>query len=220
MEYKVAEKFVSINGEGTRSGQLAVFIRFCGCNLNCSFCDTAWVNEEDTKYSLMDEMQIVEYIMESGIKNVTLTGGEPLRQPGIHNLIQMLTDKGLYVEIETNGSVPIKEYKNIVPLPSFTLDYKLPGSGMEKYMDTENFNYVSHNDTIKFVAGDMKDLEKFREIIDKYNLVDKCNVYLSPVFGRIEPEKMVEYMKAYRLNGVNMQLQIHKIIWSPDKRGV
>ncbi|MDE6232913.1 MAG: putative 7-carboxy-7-deazaguanine synthase QueE [Lachnospiraceae bacterium] len=220
MEYKVAEKFVSINGEGTHSGQLAVFIRFCGCNLNCTFCDTKWVNEDDAEYLLMDEMQICGYIMESGIKNVTLTGGEPLMQPGIHNLIQMLTDKGLYVEIETNGSVPIKEYKNIVPLPSFTLDYKLPGSGMEKYMDTENFNYVSHNDTIKFVAGDMKDLEKFREIIDKYNLVDKCNVYLSPVFGRIEPEKMVEYMKEYRLNGVNMQLQMHKIIWSPDKRGV
>lgn len=220
MEYKVAEKFVSINGEGTRSGQLAVFIRFCGCNLNCSFCDTTWVNEEDTEYSLMDEIQIVEYIMETGIKNVTLTGGEPLMQHGIRILVQMLTDKGLYVEIETNGSVAINEYKDIVPLPSFTLDYKLPGSGMEKHMNTDNFNYISHNDTVKFVAGDIKDLERFREIIDEYNLVDKCNVYLSPVYGSIEPVMLVEYMKEHRLNGVNMQLQMHKIIWSPDKRGV
>lgn len=220
MEYKVAEKFVSINGEGTHSGQLAVFVRFCGCNLNCTFCDTKWVNEDDAEYFLMDEMQILTYIMESGIRNVTLTGGEPLRQPGIYNLIQMLTDKDLYVEIETNGSVSIKEYKNINPLPSFTLDYKLPGSRMEEYMNIDNFNYVSHNDTVKFVAGDMEDLEKFREVIERYNLVDKCNVYLSPVFGRIEPGEMVEYMKEHRLNGVNMQLQMHKIIWSPDKRGV
>lgn len=220
MEYKVAEKFVSINGEGTHSGQLAVFIRFCGCNLNCTFCDTKWVNEKDAEYSLMDEQQICGYIMDSGIKNVTLTGGEPLLQQGIHELIQMLTAKGLYVEIETNGSMSIKKYKDIIPLPSFTLDYKLPGSGMENYMDTDNFNYVSHNDTVKFVAGDTNDLERFREIINKFSLVDRCNVYLSPVFGSIEPETMVEYMKKYRINGVNLQLQLHKIIWSPDKRGV
>lgn len=220
MEYKVAEKFVSINGEGTHSGQLAVFIRFCGCNLNCTFCDTKWVNEKDAEYSLMDEQQICGYIMDSGIKNVTLTGGEPLLQQGIHELIQMLTAKGLYVEIETNGSMSIKKYKDIMPLASFTLDYKLLGSGMESYMDTDNFNYVSHNDTVKFVAGDINDLDRFREIINKFSLVDKCNVYLSPVFGSIEPETMVEYMKKYRINGVNLQLQLHKIIWSPDKRGV
>lgn len=220
MEYKVAEKFISINGEGTHSGQLAVFIRFCECNLNCTFCDTKWVNEKDAEYSLMDEQQICGYIMDSGIKNVTLTGGEPLLQQGIHELIQMLTAKGLYVEIETNGSMSIKKYKDIMPLASFTLDYKLPGSGMENYMDTDNFNYVSHNDTVKFVAGDINDLDRFREIINKFSLVDRCNVYLSPVFGSIEPETMVEYMKKYRINGVNLQLQLHKIIWSPDKRGV
>lgn len=220
MKYKVAEKFVSINGEGTHSGQLAVFIRFCGCNLNCSFCDTAWVNEDAAEYSLMDTEQILSYVMDTGIENVTITGGEPLIQPGIRGLIEELTRQGMYVEIETNGSIPLKEYIDIFPAPSFTLDYKLPGSGMEKSMNTDNFEYVSENDTVKFVAGSLDDLDRFREIIDKYNLTEKCNVYLSPVYGRILPADIVEYMKKYRLNKVNLQLQMHKIIWSPDKRGV
>lgn len=220
MQYKVAEKFVSINGEGTHAGQLAVFIRFCGCNLKCTFCDTTWVNEEDAEYVFMNETQICDYILETGIRNVTLTGGEPLIQPGIHELIQMLTSKGLYVEIETNGSVEIEAYRDIIPKPSFTLDYKLPGSGMEGDMKMNNFHLLSQNDTVKFVAGDKEDLERFREVIGEYHLVEKCNVYLSPVYGKISTEMMVEYMKEHKLNGVNLQLQLHKIIWAPDKRGV
>lgn len=220
MKYKVAEKFVSINGEGTHSGQLAVFIRFCGCNLNCSFCDTAWVNKDDTEYSFMNTEQILSYVMDTGIENVTITGGEPLIQPGIHELIQELTRNGMYVEIETNGSISLKEYIGIFPMPSFTLDYKLPGSGMEKSMNTDNFEYVSGKDTVKFVVGSLEDLDRFREIINKYNLTEKCSVYVSPVYGRILPADIVEYMKKYKLNKVNMQLQMHKIIWSPDKRGV
>ena len=127
MIYKVAEKFVSINGEGTHSGQLAVFIRFCGCNLKCSFCDTTWVNEEDVPYEEMSLEEICEYIKETGIHNVTLTGGEPLKQPGIRLLIDCILAMGMYVEIETNGSVDLSRFKSKA---SFTMDYKLPGSGM------------------------------------------------------------------------------------------
>ena len=217
MIYKVAEKFVSINGEGTHSGQLAVFIRFCGCNLKCSFCDTTWVNEEDVPYEEMSLEEICEYIKETGIHNVTLTGGEPLKQPGIRLLIDCILAMGMYVEIETNGSVDLSRFKSKA---SFTMDYKLPGSGMEQYMNVGNFDFITKKDTVKFVAGDENDLNRFREIIEKYNLVDKCNVYLSPVDGKISLEMMVEFMKKYKLNGVNMQLQMHKIIWAPDKRGV
>ena len=125
----MVEKFVSINGEGVRAGQLAVFIRFAGCNLRCSFCDTMWANEENVDYELNSVKELCEYVEETGVKNVTLTGGEPLLQKKVEELIGELTKMGLYVEIETNGSVDLKKYKNINPPPVFTVDYKLPGSG-------------------------------------------------------------------------------------------
>lgn len=219
-EYKVVEKFVSINGEGTRAGQLAVFVRFAGCNLNCSFCDTMWANKENVRYETMTAEQIKSYIISTGVKNVTLTGGEPLLRDGMKELLQCLSDDGLYVEIETNGSVDIEPYRIRDDFPSFTMDYKLPGSDMEQHMNTENFKNLKKTDTVKFVAGSNEDLERAREIIEKNGLTDKCSVYFSPVFGRIEPKEIVEYMIENNLNGVNMQLQMHKFIWDPDKKGV
>lgn len=220
MEYQVVEKFVSINGEGTKAGQLAVFIRFKGCNLNCSFCDTKWANEKTAKFETMTDKEIIDYVKGEGIKNITMTGGEPLLQRGIDILIDKLIEEGFYVEIETNGSVNIKDFSENKNVPSFTMDYKLPGSGMEEKMELDNFNYLTKKDTVKFVAGDKKDLIRAKEIIDKYNLIEKCNIYISPVFGKINPEEIVEFMKLNKMNGVNMQLQMHKFIWSPDKRGV
>ncbi len=100
------------------------------------------------------------------------------------------------------------------------MDYKAPSSNMEKFMDLENFSYLTNNDTIKFVVGSIKDLEKTKEIIDKYSLIGKCSIYLSPVFGKIELSNIVNFMKIHKLNGVNMQLQMHKIIWDPEAKGV
>ena len=86
-KYEVVEKFVSINGEGTKAGQLAVFIRFKGCNLNCKYCDTKWANEQGTPSQPMTEKEILDYVLSTGVKNVTLTGGEPLLREGIENVI-------------------------------------------------------------------------------------------------------------------------------------
>lgn len=219
-EFKVVEKFVSINGEGTKAGQLAVFIRFAGCNLNCSFCDTKWANEKNVSFVIMTAKDILDYVKEQGIDNVTLTGGEPLLAPYVEELISLLTGNGYNVEIETNGSVELDKFIDISPAPSFTMDYKLPKSGMESYMNCNNFKYLNGKDTVKFVAGDYNDLVRMKEIIDSYGLIGKCNVYVSPVFGSIEMESIVEFMKANKLNGVNMQLQMHKFIWSPDEIGV
>ena len=220
-QFRITEKFISINGEGVRAGQLAVFIRFAGCNLDCSYCDTKWANQSDTSYTLMTENEIYNYIKETGIKNVTITGGEPLIQPDIEVLIETLScDISLNVEIETNGSADISRFSSISIPPMFTMDYKLPSSGMEKFMNTDNFSYLCKDDTVKFVAGSHNDLETAYQIIEKYNLIKKCHVYISPVFGSINPEDIVEFMKQKKLNDVNLQLQLHKIIWSPDKKGV
>ena len=221
MKFKVVEKFVSVNGEGPLSGQLVVFIRFAGCNLNCSYCDTTWANNEDVSYDLMTSDDIYKHIKSTDIRNVTLTGGEPLMQEGIIELLEVLSiDKSLHVEIETNGSVSLDKFLNIDNRPSFTMDYKLPSSNMEDKMNLNNFKYLNDKDTVKFVSGSIEDLQKAKFIIDEYELSDKTNVYISPVFGQIDPENIVEFMKDNKMNGVNLQIQLHKIIWDPNKRGV
>lgn len=219
--YKVAEKFVSINGEGRRAGQTAVFIRFCGCNLHCGYCDTWWANETDAPYTLMSAEEIYEYVKASEVRNCTLTGGEPLIQDNIGELLRLLSeDISLRVEIETNGSVELAPFAGLANRPSFTMDYKQPSSGMERYMCLDNFDILDERDTVKFVSGSYEDLEKAREIIERYGLAGRCGVYISPVFGRLEPSAIVEFLVANKMNDVNIQLQLHKYIWSPDRRGV
>lgn len=221
INYKVVEIFESINGEGKRAGQLALFIRFQKCNLNCSYCDTKWANSDDSPYTLMNLEELYKKVVESGIKNVTITGGEPLLQENIEIFLKKLAENPeINVEIETNGSINLKRFGEIKNAPSFTMDYKLPKSNMEKFMDLENFKYLKEKDTVKFVVSDIDDLERAREIIEKYSLVKKCAVYISPVFGEIELLSIVDFIKKYKMNGVNMQLQIHKIIWDPETKGV
>ena len=112
-KYEVVEKFVSINGEGTKAGQLAVFIRFKGCNLNCKYCDTKWANEQETHSQPMTEKEILDYVLSTGVKNVTLTGGEPLLREGIENVITVLAENNLNIEIETNGSVYLDKIRKL-----------------------------------------------------------------------------------------------------------
>lgn len=219
-QFRVVEIFQSINGEGTRAGQLAVFVRFQGCNLSCSYCDTAWANQADAPVTQMTAEQIYQAVKETGIRNVTLTGGEPLLQKGIKQLLLLLSeDETLSVEIETNGSVDLKPFAQMENRPLFTMDYKLPGSGMEARMRIENFEYLSEKDTVKFVTG-TKDLERIRQIIEEFSLVERCQVILSPVFGEIEPVELVEFLLKYKYNHVRMQLQLHKLIWDSQARGV
>lgn len=215
---RVIEKFVSINGEGLKQGELALFIRFANCNLRCSYCDTLY-SFIDPQYKDEAVDMLVRYAKEVNVKNITLTGGEPLIQDDIKELITKLSDEGFNIEIETNGSADIKDYINIKNV-SFTLDYKLPTSLMEKFMLVSNYEYVTKKDSVKFVCGDISDLNKALEIMNKYNLINKTNCLLSPVFNNIDPKDIVDFMIKNNLNGVRLCLQIHKVIWDPNKRGV
>lgn len=219
-EFHVVEDFVSINGEGKRAGQLAYFIRFAGCNLDCAYCDTKWANASDVRYQIYNEEQLYNQIKEKGVKNITLTGGEPLLQKDIKQLLQKLNaDTTFRTEIETNGSVDITPFQ--MERISFTLDYKLSVSGMESKMYLANYQNLRSTDTVKFVVGSLADLQRSKEIIEEYHLIEKgCSIYLSPCFGEIEPEEMVAFLVEQRLNDVNIQLQLHKYIWDPDRRGV
>lgn len=219
--FKVVEKFISINGEGRCAGELAVFIRFAGCNLNCSYCDTRWANEPETCYEILSEEEIYAYIKEQNVRNVTLTGGEPLLQENIGRIIKLLSkDKNLRIEIETNGAVPLKDFINIGENVTFTLDYKLPGSKMNHKMIMDNYDLLRSVDTVKFVVSDQEDLNKARQVIEEYHLTDRVAVYLSSSFGVIKPEDIVNYMIEHNMNKVRLQLQMHKYIWDPSKKGV
>lgn len=222
MNYRVVEKFVSINGEGQRSGELAVFIRLASCNLTCSYCDTLWANQDDVVFTNMTKDEIVDYILETGVNNITLTGGEPLLDEHVKELIKAITEHAnLFLEIETNGSVDIKPFiiKDRLNL-SFTVDYKSPSSRMEHYMLMTNYDVLTIKDTIKFVVGTMNDLEKAHDVIKAHKLLSKCKIILSPIYGAIEMSEIVEYMKNHQLNDVKLQIQLHKIIWDPNLIGV
>ena len=219
--YNVAETFLSINGEGTKAGQLSFFIRFTGCNLCCDYCDTKWANEPNAPSKSMTEAELYRLVKESGAENVTITGGEPMIQNHIDALLYLLCrDPGLYVEVETNGSVPLKPFLELNSRPSFTMDYKLSKSSMEAFMHKENFQYLDKRDTVKFVCGCREDLERAKQIMAEHGLIGRTNVYLSPVYGELDPADMVEFMKQHGLTGVTLQLQLHKFIWDPEKRGV
>lgn len=220
-KYKVVERFVSINGEAQAAGELACFIRFAGCNLNCSYCDTRWANTGHAPYEIMSEEELYAYIKETGVHNVTLTGGEPLIQDNMSRLLRMLAkDETLRIEIETNGSISLEPFADIGDNIVFTLDYKLPGSGMESHMLTDNYQYLSKNDTVKFVVSDVHDLDVAKEVIEKFRLTEWTQVYVSSAFACIEPREIVEYMIRNNMEQVRLQLQMHKYIWEPDRKGV
>ena len=217
---KVNEIFKSIDGEGLRTGELTTFIRLAGCNLRCSYCDTCYAlkNSNGTEMSV-DE--IVKKAKKFGYRNITLTGGEPLIHKDVDGLISKLCENGFYVNIETNGSVPIDKYilnKNIL----ITMDYKLTSSGVEKNMNLNNLEKLRKNDVLKLVIG-KGDFDKVKEVIEKYSI--KSYIYLSPVFGEIEPFEIVDFMKIMHTQGIDtskmrVQVQLHKIIWNPNERGV
>lgn len=215
---RVIEKFISINGEGMKQGELAIFIRLEGCNLRCAYCDTTY-SFINPKFKDETVEEIVAYCIETGIKNVTLTGGEPLIHDDVDALIRELYKNNFNIEVETNGSVDISKYKDLDKI-SFTLDYKTSCSKMSKFMNFANYKYLKRIDSIKFVCASHDDLVESLDIINKYQLIGKCNLIFSPVWGEIKFEDIVEFMKENKLNECRMQLQIHKIIWDKDTKGV
>ena len=219
--YQVCEYFTSINGEGPSAGFPAVFIRFKGCNLHCSYCDTSWANTADAEAAEMNAADIADIIRKSGLSHVTLTGGEPLFREGMVRLVDHLSSiPDLCIEIETNGSMDLSPLLACKVRPSFIMDYKLPGSGMEKAMCLNNLRLLTMQDAVKFVAGSPADLERALEVIRTYDLCGRTRLFISPVFGQIDPKDIVDFLIRHQLNDVRLQLQLHKFIWDPMQRGV
>lgn len=225
---KVVEIFDSIDGEGIRAGQTATFIRLAGCNLRCSYCDTLYAlfgEDEPCEYDEMTVDEVLEKV-NMNFKRVTLTGGEPLLHEESAELVNRLTEKGVEVNIETNGAVDIAEFSAKLSDTSnmfYTIDYKLPSSKMTDKMIWKNFENLRLCDVIKFVVGSEQDVSVMKEIVKR--LVNQYktmpNIYAGVVFGEYEPQSLIEHiMNEPVLKDVVFQLQIHKIIWNPEERGV
>ena len=190
-------------------GALTYFVRLTGCNLSCSWCDTKYSNEEEGTEITVDE--IIETVKDD--ENVCITGGEPLLQDEVYDLMKELLKKGKTIVLETNGSVPLtnvpKDPKLII-----SMDIKCPSSGMEDKMDMSNLAFLKPTDQLKFVIENKKDLEYAISVIEKG--VD-CNVIISPV-GGMDIEPLADEIVGRRLN-VRVLPQLHKIIWG-NKRSV
>lgn len=219
--FPIIEQFLSVDGEGPTAGRLAAFVRFQGCNLRCSWCDTTYSFEQENVTAYRTAEEIYKIIKESGASCVTLTGGEPLLQPEIGSLLKILNeDDSLLTHIETNGSVDITPFVEEFPNLCFIVDYKLEGSNMTAQMNKNNLTAVRPVDTYKFVVSSLRDLQQATDVIRKNRLCERTQVFFSPVLGKIEPAEIVEFMKTERLDKVRLQLQLHKIIWDPAQKGV
>lgn len=217
---KVVEIFYSIEGEGKRVGRPCLFVRLHGCNLECSYCDTRYACDEDV-YSEMDfddilaELENLVPIHDCNL--VTLTGGEPLLEfSSAMALVDNLCNVGYEVNVETNGSVNLNRGAFLKPDGMFyTMDLKCPSSGMMNRQQIENLAELDQNDVLKLVVSDENDILWARDVLSENPTM--AEVFISPVWGRMDMPLMAKYAKE---NGWRCQVQLHKIIWSPDERGV
>ena len=210
---QITEIFHSIQGESTRVGEPCVFIRLTGCPLRCTWCDTEYAFHGGETMSLET---IVARVQSYDCSFVEVTGGEPLHQPGALVLLRKLCQAGYQVMIETSGAFDISE---IDPRVSIIMDVKCPGSGMTDRMLWTNMNRLAKKDEVKFVLKNRADYEWSKNIVKQYGLGDRCRVLFSPVFGSLDLQPLAEWILKDRLP-VRMQIQLHKLIWGHETRGV
>jgi 7-carboxy-7-deazaguanine synthase len=222
---RINEVFFSIQGESTWAGAPCVFIRLAGCHLRCTYCDTEYAFREGETRTID---AVVEEAAGHGSALVEITGGEPLLQPRVHDLIARLLDRDLTVLVETSGACDISTCD---PRVIRIMDLKTPGSGEVERNDWSNIERLGPRDEVKFVVVDRADYEWARAVLREHRLSERCRaVLMSPVHHQpsgleiagaegLEPRRLAEWILEDGLP-VRMQLQMHKFIWDPATRGV
>ncbi|MGI5964492.1 MAG: 7-carboxy-7-deazaguanine synthase QueE [Candidatus Methanomethylophilaceae archaeon] len=206
---KICETFLSLQGEGLTMGVPTFFIRTVGCNLNCSWCDTKYAFDGGKEIGIDELIDSVPWA-----PCVCVTGGEPMLQPDIYELLGLLISMGKTTVLETNGSVDLSELPDS-PNLMISMDIKCPSSGMEDRMMFSNISLLGKKDQLKFVVGDIGDVDYAEKIIEKYGA--DTNIIFSPV-GGMDLEPLAEEVLKRKLN-VRVLPQLHKIIWG-DRRSV
>jgi 7-carboxy-7-deazaguanine synthase len=223
----ITEIFKSIQGEGTRAGLPCIFVRLTGCNLRCTWCDTAYAFHGGTKQSVVEILAKVSELVGGGAREVRLveiTGGEPLLQPETPELAQRLLAAGCEVMIETSG----ERFIGTLPRDVIKIvDVKCPDSGEPNTFDMANLDLLGPNDEIKFVISSRGDYDFAREFTATHNLAERVrHVLFSPVFpdptGKWEGLSASELAAWILADGlpVRLGLQLHKFIWDPAMKGV
>ena len=214
MTLKVNEIFFSIQGESTFIGRPCTFVRLTGCNLRCSYCDTAYAYNDGTDMPIPDIMETVGRI---SCTVVEITGGEPLLQASTPHLVQELLGKGYQVLLETNGSFDI----SIIDTRCIRiLDIKCPSSNESNKLNMDNLGHLSPHDQIKFVISTQEDFLYAKEIIRVHPLnIPNENILFSPNTDKLPPKDLAQWILENRLN-VRLQLQLHRILWPDIHRGV
>ena len=213
MDLEINEVYYSIQGESSFVGRPCVFVRTARCSLRCRWCDTTYAFEVGIKRTFTD---LYAEIARYQCPLVEVTGGEPLDQPNTYPFLRELCDQGYQVLIETGGHRPIEI---IDPRVHIIMDLKCPSSKMMKRNRLENLAHLSRKDEVKFVIGNREDYEWAREMVKNHQLSQSTQPLFSPVFGELPPAELVEWIKADKL-AVRFQLQLHKIIWDPQTKGV
>lgn len=211
---RVSEIFYSLQGEGSRRGQPCAFVRLSGCPLRCVWCDSAYAFHGGDE---LDAEQILERLAPFGVRLVCVTGGEPLAQPEVHDLMALLLERGFTVLLETSGAL---DARAVDPRVVRILDLKAPGSGESRRNFEQNFRELRADDEVKFVLADRIDYEWARQRIEALDLVGRCAaILLSPVHGVLAPAELARWMLEDRLPAT-LQTQLHKELWPGVERGV
>lgn len=217
----VCEIFESIDGEGYNAGFPTVFFRTVGCNLRCSWCDSKYTFEADKNCKWMSVEEAIDKVDSFGIKHITITGGEPLLEENkawMTFFIKTLLIMRFKIDIETNGAIDYTYWKNMFGLNDVTLimDWKAPSSKMNSFMLASNLKILGKKDIVKIVVedGDFEEVEKLLE----YKIL--ATIYISPVFNKVTMQKIPEFVLKHKDENIRCQVQLHKVFWDPDKRGV
>lgn len=210
----VNEIFYSIQGESTYAGKPCVFVRLAGCDLRCSWCDTAYAFNEGEKMSVDAVLEKVEAYRSPLVE---VTGGEPLLQEDVYPLMERLLEAGRTVLLETGGQIDVGRVPGGVIK---VVDVKCPASGESDKVEWGNIDRLGSRDQVKFVIQDRADYEFARDTATRHALDRRCAAVLfSPVHGVLDPKILSEWILEDRLP-VRLQLQIHKHIWGANVRGV
>ncbi len=212
---RVAETYLSLQGEGSHAGLPCYFIRTAGCDLRCTWCDTPGALEA-TSGGWMSLDQILERVP-SWVNLVQMTGGEPLLQKSAAvATMNALIGRGKKILLETGG------HKSLEGLPAavhVVMDVKLPASGEDAHDFGANFSFLKKTDEIKFVVQDRRDFDRACRWIQDFRLADVCQLLISPVSGNLAPAELAAWVLESRIP-VRMQIQLHKVIWGADAQGV
>jgi 7-carboxy-7-deazaguanine synthase len=210
---RITEIYASVQGETRFAGLPCTLVRTTGCDLRCTYCDTAYAFYGGRDMALDEILSEVDRL---AAPLVLLTGGEPMLQREIVALAQGLLERGYQVMIETSGAHPVDV---LPPQVVRIVDVKTPGSGEEHRVRWEVLDGLRPTDSIKFVVADERDYRWAAAAIQERGLARKAEVLLSPVHGRLDPRELVAWMLRDRLPA-RLNLQLHKYIWGPEVAGV